>query len=125
MTEPREAVISPALVRHLIAAGTGNARLASKSFALHLTFGLHDRSRGERAWLRIDEGAITGGAGDADTRFELSGDTDAWQALTQGMPINRLLRQGRVEIRGDARSCIQNWLVVYLLTAGANGFRDQ
>lgn len=123
MTGTSEAVISPALIRHLVGAGLGNARLASKSFALHLTFGLHDRSNGARAWLRIDEGAITGGTGDADTRFELSGDADAWQALAQGMPINRLLRQGRVEIRGDARSCIQNWLVVYLLTSGANGFR--
>lgn len=123
MTEESKAVISPALVRHLVSAGLDNARLASQSFALHLTFGLHDHSTGERAWLRIDEGSIRGAMGDADTRFELSGDSAAWQSLAQGTPINRLLRQGRVEIRGDARSCIQNWLVVFLLTSGANGFK--
>jgi hypothetical protein len=124
MTATSDAVISPALVQQLVSRATANERLAGKSFALHLTFGLHDRSTGERAWLRIDEHAISGGMGDADTRFELSGDTDAWRALAQGTPINRLLRQGRVEIRGDARSCIQNWLAVYLVTSGAQGFGE-
>jgi len=123
MTHASEACLSQAFIDHLVAAVAVDARLKSKSFGLHLTFSLRDTETGNNLWLRMEGDRMHGGVGEADARFTLAGRTEAWRALCGGMPINRLLRQGRIEITGDARTCIQNWLVVFFITSGAVGFK--
>lgn len=101
-----------------------SAEVARWSVFAFLTFGLLDADTGEAFWIRVENGKVTAGAGQADTRFTLSGGSAAWSELVAGMPVNRLLRQGKVSILGDARSCMQNWLLVYTVLSLAGREED-
>lgn len=120
------AASGPLNVERLEAMASGasaSAEVARRSVFAFLTFGLLDADTGETFWIRIEQGRATAGAGQADTRFVLAGSSAAWSELAAGMPVNRLLRQGKVSILGDARACMQNWLLVYavLALAGREG----
>lgn len=68
---------------------------------------------GSKAWLHIDEAGVTAGLGDIRTHFDFVGENAAFDDLAQGFPFNRLVRQHRLDIQGDIRACVQNWLLLY------------
>ncbi len=101
----------------LVSAAPSNPKIVRQAGLAHLTFGLAGVDTAEARWIRVDDGALTGGAGSADTRFTFEGADAVWDELARGMPINRLVRQGRIVISGDARACVQNWLLVHEIFA--------
>ncbi len=111
--------LDAAFLARLAGAAQRNPDYRSRATGLYLTIGFRDSATGASGWLRLAEGDVTSGSGESDARFVLQADSAAWQELIAGMPINRLLRQGKVQILGDARACIQNWLVVFALASAA------
>lgn len=101
------------LLSDVLAGASSNSAIAAHATTAHLTFGVKDTDTAESGWLRIDGNALTGGSGSADTRFTFEAGSAAWRELAEGMPINRLVRQGKMVISGDARNCVQNWLLVF------------
>jgi len=120
---PYTSCLSQAFVDHLADVASRNTRFKEKAIGLYLTFGMHDVQSGACVWLRAENTHVRGGVGEGNARFTLAGTTKAWDALCQGFPINRLIRQEHIKITGDARCCMQNWLAVYFLMAGARGFK--
>lgn len=112
--------LDEAFLARLASAAQGNPDYQSRASGLYMTIGFRDSATGAAGWLRLAEGNVSSGSGEPDARFVLQADSAAWQELVAGMPINRLLRQGKVQILGDARACIQNWLVVFALTSAAS-----
>lgn len=103
----------PGLLSNVLAGSSSNTAIASHATMAHLTFGVKDTDTAESGWIRVDESAVAGGSGAADTRFTFEAGSAAWRELAEGMPINRLVRQGKMVISGDARHCVQNWLLVF------------
>lgn len=102
-----------ALFETLVKAASASPRVAdhAKAGAPDLR---PDRDRHGRAALAADRrGPSLGRRGQRDIRFAFEADAASWRELAEGMPINRLLRQGKVAITGDARSCVQNWLLMH------------
>jgi hypothetical protein len=107
----------PGLLSDVLAGAPSNPAIAAHATMAHLTFGLKDTDTAEAGWIRVDEASVAGGNGSADTRFAFEATSATWRELTEGMPINRLVRQGKMIISGDARSCVQNWLLVFEIFA--------
>lgn len=70
-------------------------------------------SKHEAAWLAVTQNGVTAGVGDIKTDFCFAGPADAFADLFKGVPFNRLIRQHRLDVQGDVRSCVQNWLLLY------------
>jgi len=117
---PPSAPLSADFLAMLASAAQGNPDYLSRATGLHMTIGFRDSATGDSGWIRLAGQHVSSGCGESDTRFVLQADSAAWQELIAGMPINRLLRQGKVQILGDARACIQNWLLVFALTSAAS-----
>lgn len=101
------------LLSNVLTGVPSNSAIVPHVTMAHLTFGLKDTDTAETGWIRVDEGSVVGGSGSADTRFTFEATSAAWRELAEGMPINRLVRQGKMVISGDARNCVQNWLLVF------------
>lgn len=101
------------LLSNILTGAPSNSAIVPHARMAHLTFGLKDTDTTETGWIRIDDDSVLGGSGSADTRFTFEADSAAWRELAEGMPINRLVRQGKMVIAGDARHCVQNWLLVF------------
>lgn len=101
------------LLSDLLAGAPSNPAIAPHATMAHLTFGLKDTETAETGWIRVDPTSVFGGSGSADTRFNFEAPSATWSELAEGMPVNRLVRQGKMVISGDARSCVQNWLLVF------------
>ncbi|MCG5238325.1 hypothetical protein [Azospirillum doebereinerae] len=102
-----------------------DAYFRDRCTAAHLTFGLRDTGSGASGWLRVDGPAVSAAAGPSDSRFTIEGDGAAWRDLLAGLPVNRLLRQHRMTVSGDIRSCVQNWLLVFAVTSAAQRLAAQ
>ncbi|MCO5130224.1 MAG: hypothetical protein M9932_06620 [Xanthobacteraceae bacterium] len=101
------------LLSDILTQAPSNSAIMPHATMAHLTFGLKDTDTAETGWIRVDSAAVTGGSGNADARFTFEAGGAAWRELIAGMPINRLVRQGKMVISGDARNCVQNWLLVF------------
>lgn len=101
------------LLSNVLTGAPSNSAIAPHATMAHLTFGLKDTDTAETGWIRVDAASVSGGSGSADTRFTFEATSAAWRELAEGMPINRLVRQGKMVISGDARHCVQNWLLVF------------
>lgn len=103
----------PSLLSNVLAGSLSNSAIAPHATMAHLTFCVKDTDTAENGWIRVDEGSVVGGSGSADARFTFEATSAAWRELAEGMPLNRLVRQGKMVITGDARNCVQNWLLVF------------
>ncbi|MCC2595855.1 hypothetical protein LKR43_05825 [Pusillimonas sp. MFBS29] len=96
--------------------------VAQHSALATFNMGFRNTETGENAWIAFDEGRVTAGT-DTTTAiaFTFAGDTAAFNDLHRGFPFNRLVRQHRLVVEGDMRSCVQNWLLIYAVTRLAAG----
>ena len=92
---------------------TKDPLVRSSNTMANLLIGLHDTDLNLAAWLAVTETGVTGGTGHVKTDFCFVGSSSAFTDMLEGMPFNRLIRQHRLDIQGDVRSCVKNWLLLY------------
>jgi hypothetical protein len=100
----------------LASAASSDPFVARHSTLAHVRIGFHEKESGRKAWLSVDEGQVSSGAGEADAKFSFVGDAAAFQTLARGFPFNRLVRQNRLTVEGDLRACVKEWLLIYAVT---------
>jgi hypothetical protein len=92
---------------------TDDAFVQRQRVLADLCLGLRNTDTGEQAWLVVLEDGVQAGTGTRATDFTLEGGQQAFDDLCCGFPFNRLVRQHRLTVAGNLRSCVQNWLLVY------------
>ncbi|MFW7341004.1 hypothetical protein V0R37_05595 [Pollutimonas sp. H1-120] len=104
-------------------AASGDSFVAQHSVLASLKMGFRNTETKESAWISVDENRVTAGteATSAVVAFTFLGDTAALEDLRRGYPFNRLVRQHRLVVEGDMRSCVQNWLLIYAVLRLAAG----
>lgn len=100
----------------LARAASQDAFVARHSTLAHVRIGFQESSSGRQAWLSIDAGRVGAGRGDGGAAFSFVGDDSAFESLAQGFPFNRLVRQHRLQVEGDLRACVHEWLLIYAVT---------
>ena len=123
MSTPTPDLLAPGFLTQLAARATNDALVARQRLLANLQIGFRNSETGRTGWLHVTASQIE--AGDAMDEqhappFTFVGDTDAMQALAQGFPFNRLVRQHRLVVVGDLRHCVQNWLLIYAILRLAN-----
>jgi len=106
-----------------------DAFVARCAILADVRLGLRNTDNGQALWLAVTESrqvptppsetrrvlSVQGGSGLDHVAFYLEGPQDAFDDLARGLPFNRLVRQHRLTVEGDLRSCVQNWLLLYAL----------
>uniref|UniRef100_UPI0033400D2E hypothetical protein n=1 Tax=Castellaniella defragrans TaxID=75697 RepID=UPI0033400D2E len=112
MTESGSRFFDAEFLRQLEQRARDDAFVARHGTLANVRLGIRDSGSGEfvRLHVRADGLVIDR---QSDVSFTLVGDAGALQALSQGFPFNRLVRQHRLFVEGDLRSCVQNWLLIH------------
>lgn len=90
----------------------GDGFVARHRTLADLKIGFHDSERGHSGWIAVTPQGCSAGV-DNTAPFRFVGDTAALRDLAAGLPFNRLVRQHRLNVEGDLRACVQNWLLIY------------
>ena len=75
-----------------------------------------------RAWIEIHRGSVTasGTGGHPEVTVRITGDEAGWRELFDpsvvNSAINRLWRQGKLELEGDLVQAMKFWLMIYWMT---------